>query len=690
MLETIILLFKGEDMKAIIKTGLVIALGSAIAAPAFAIDTGIEGMTQSGRVKVGTSVLYDLPDQGDKFGPSNWLVESQTTYRPNRTWTFVANFWLRGDAQKYITSYDAPRGGLTDPLSAGLAGNVNFNLNDKSCPPGRQCEEISDELTLLNDWEDVIRELSVKYRDPKGRYSLKFGKQQRGWGESDGLRLIDVLHAQDLRERFAFRDSDEVRIPALMLSADFNLTKLGMAGPFEALGMRRPKLEFNFTPEVHHSKFIINNPTPTDNGDGGDGSGGIFGLPWPDTTDNVSGLGYVGFGFNTPVNAPEKLSFKDAEYSLRLKFEALGGVGTINAFYGMQDLPVLKLRGLTLYDGTSIGNLYNTPDGTTIGGLGGVKFSANDVEAIVHGAGGYLDFLRDLTATGGATVANPLTVASQVFFGGGGNQNVCFDGANAPATNGFNGNSGTAFCSVTADVELDYDYRQMLVGFTFTRDLADFMEFGRKNSSPSVRFEIAHEFDKPFNRSIVTPTAVPSFAGALPPGALDANVNIGYDNPNGESGFGALALVPSRNITKSNVTSTMIGFDFPFWVPGWDSQEKSIFTSFQLFDIYTHQADKGLMVQGPYAFDTVQDHQNYTTFLWSAPLDGQRLVLEGLFIRDFTNEGTFYRQRVDFNYFGDSWRPRLEWMHFAGGKESAPIGILNNSDFVELSLTYQF
>ncbi|MGB1989075.1 MAG: hypothetical protein ACPHPA_01055 [Cycloclasticus pugetii] len=673
-------------MKTIIKTGLAATLGLAIAAPAFALDTGIKGLTQNGRIKVGASVLYDLPGQGDKFGPANWLIESKTTYRPSRNWSFVANFWLRGDAQKYITSYDAPQGGLTNPLDQTLGSNLNFNLNDKNCGFPLQCEEISDQLTVLNEWEDIIRELSVKYRDPKRRFTVKFGKFQRGWGQSDGLRLMDVLHAQDLRERFAFRDSDELRIPALMLSADFKLDKLGMAGPFEAMGMKRPVLEVNFVPEVHHSKFIINNPTPTDNGMQADGSGGIFGLPWPDTTDGPSGLGYVGFGFNTPENNADKLSFKDAEYSMRLKFEAWGGLATINAFYGMQDLPILKLRGLNLIVGASPNNLINDPTGASIV----APFSANDTEAIVHGAGGYLDFLRDLTATGGANVANPLSVATQVFFGGGGPGNVCFDGANAPATTAFNGNTGTAFCSVNADVELDYDYRQKLVGFTFTRDLSDFMQFGRKNSSPSMRFEIAHEFDKPFNRSNVAPEATPSFAGELPPGALDANIDIGYDQAGGEQAFGALAVIPSRGVTKSNVTSTMIGFDFPFWVPGWETQQRSIFTSLQIFDIYTHQSDKGLMVQAPYGFTTVEDHQNYMTFLWSAPLDNQRLVLEGLLIEDLTNDSTFYRQRVDFNYFGDSWRPRLEWMHFDAKKESVPLGLLNNSDFIELSLTYQF
>ena len=640
-------------MKTIIKTGLAAVLGFAIAAPAFAIDTGIKGLTQNGRIKVGASVLYDLPGQGDKAGPANWLIESKTTYRPNKSWSFIGNFWLRGDLQSEITSYDAPNGGFAGS-NAGLnpLTNLPHNLNDTNCSASgsNQCSKIN-ELDVLDDWEDVIRELSVKYRDPKRRYTVKFGKFQRGWGQSDGLRLMDVLHAQDLRERFVFRDSDELRIPALMLSADFNLKKLGMAAPFEAIGMKRPTLEFNFVPEVHHSAFIINNPTPTDRS-----SGGIFGLPWPDSTDPVSGFGYLGFAFETPENEARKLSFSDAEYSLRLKFETLGGLATINAFYGMQDLPVLKLRGLDLY----IGDGANGASGIAPA----ASFSASDTEAIVHGdllgpTGGYLAWLRSIAA--GAPIVSPLTAATL---------GACNDPILDP------GGAGVA-CSVTAQVELDYDYRQKLLGFTFTRDLADFMKFGRKNSSPSMRFEIAQEFDKPFNRSIVNP------------GAVGVTVPFSATTPN-EFGTGALAVIPSRAITKSDVTSTMVGFDFPFWVPGWDSQERSIFTSLQVFDIYTHDSDEGLMAQAPYGFSTVEDHQNYMTFLWSAPLDNQRLVLEGLFIEDFTNDSTFYRQRVDFNYFGDSWRPRIEWMHFDAKKESVPLGLLNNSDFVEISLTYQF
>lgn len=651
-------------MKTIIKIGLMATLGLISAAPAFAIDTGIKGLTQSGRIKVGASVLYDLPDQGDKMGPANWILESKTTYSPNRQWSFVANFWLRGDLSSQFTSYDSPNGGLPDQVNGAIVPgvgafqqNANFNLNSNNCSGNSYCAEMDDELEVLKDWEDVIRELSVKYRDKKGRFTVKAGRFQRGWGQSDGLRLMDVLHAQDLRQRFAFTDSDELRLPALMISADFNFRKLGIDGPFKALGMKNPSLEINFVPEVQTSNFIINNPTPGDQT-----SGGIFGLDWADVNDTTqNGPGLAGLGFNLYDNKPNRLSLSDAEWSMRLKFGTLGGSATLNAFYGQQDLPVSKLIGSSLIVGSGL----NDPSvGTQIPSLPGnensvgATFNAATTEAVVFGQGGYLNWLQsvDQFAKGGpAPIVSPL-----VAFG-------CGDA--------FNGIPGPA-CSINGEVQLDYDYRQLILGFTFARDLSDFVKFGRKSSAPTVRLEMSHEFDHPFNRSVVYPGATfgpfdGSFAGEV-------------------TGSGALAVEASRNIVKEDITSTMIGFDFPLWVPGWDTQSKSIFTSLQIFDIYTHNSDQGLMQQSPYAFTEVQDHQNFVTFAWNAPLDNERIVFDGLYIRDFQGSGNYYRQRIDFNYFGDDWRPRVEWAHFSGDKEIAPIGTFNNSDYIELSLTYQF
>jgi len=660
-------------MKKITKISLAAILGVSIVAPAMAIDTGIKGLTQSGRIKVGASVLYDLPDQGNKAGPANWVIESKTTYRPNRQWSFIANFWLRGDMSSQFTSYDSPNGGLPDQVNGAIVPgvgaftqNANFNLNSSNCTGNSYCAEMDDELEVLKDWEDVIRELSVKYRDKKGRFSIKAGRFQRGWGQSDGLRLMDVLHAQDLRQRFAFTDSDELRLPALMISADFNFRKLGIDGPFKAIGMKNPSLEINFVPEVQTSNFIINNPTPGDNT-----SGGIFGLDWADVNDTTqNGPGLAGLGFNLYDNKPNRLSLTDAEWSMRLKFETLGGSATLNAFYGQQDLPVSKLIGSSLI----VGSGFNDPSvGLQLPSLPGnensvgATFNAATTEAVVFGAGGYLNWLQsvDQFAKGGpGPIVSPLA-----GFG-------CGDA--------FNGIPGPD-CSINGEVELDYDYRQLMVGFTFARDLSDFIKIGRKGSAPTVRLEMSHEFDHPFNRSVVYPGATFD-----PDGPGPAPVIFDGSFAGEVTGSGALAVEASRNIVKEDITSTMIGFDFPLWVPGWDTQAKSIFTSLQLFDIYTHNSDQGLLQQSPYAFTEVQDHQNFLTFAWNAPLDNQRLVFDGLYIRDFQGSGDFYRQRIDFNYFGDSWRPRVEIMHFSGEKENAPIGTFQNSDYVEVSLTYQF
>ena len=68
---------------------------------------------------------------------------------------------------------------------------------------------------LLDDFDDeILRELSVRFTNDEGTLAVKVGKFQRGWGQADGLRLLDILNAQDLRQRTLLADTDEIRIPA--------------------------------------------------------------------------------------------------------------------------------------------------------------------------------------------------------------------------------------------------------------------------------------------------------------------------------------------------------------------------------------------------------------------------------------------------------------------------------------------
>ncbi len=634
-----------------------------------------------GRIKQGSSILYDLPNDGATVGPTNTTAEIKLSIRPSRTLTFIANAWWRGDLAPAIDDDFDSGLGLHDPTSVGFNGRLPFRMNANTCR-GTLADPFcadTDEMKRFDEFDEIMRELSLKYRDPKNRFTVKAGKFQRGWGQSDGLRLMDVLHAQDLRERFAFRDSDELRIPAWMVSADFNFRKLGIAKPFEMLGMKRPTLEFNFVPEVHHSQFVINNPTQSDVT-----SGGAFGLPFPTLRDPVSGFGLVGIGANLSNREPEDFSFRDAEYSLRLKFDALGGQFTLNAFYGMQDLPLVKLTGANLVVGHPLNNEalatavvpFDLPNALAaihfpfvpigaVNPLLGIPVPAGTAGG---GVGGYLPWLRSLTSTAGpipfpvsAGGLAPLTALSL------GTLPDCLD----PVYDGPPGgprSPADLLCSINANFDLDYDNRQKLLGFSFARDISEF-KFGPKQTSPTLRLEVAHEFGKKYNRSIAARPFVPGDT---------------------VSGSNALVVAPTSAIAESNVLSTMIGFDYPLWVPGWESQQKSVFTSFQFFNIHTFDADKGLLQQAPYGFDTVSEDHQFVTFLWNMPIINERLIFEGLFIRDFDNDGTFYRQRVDFQFFGSNWRPRLEWMLFDGEGENAPIGILDRSDFVEFSLTYQF
>jgi len=581
-----------------------------------------------GRVKQGISIATDLEGQGGEVGPSNFIAELQGNYEVSNSIVFSADFWLRGDLYPDIGGSITQRG-IQDYTSPGFSQGFGFYLNKPGdgtlpIPFGNNAHEIR---FFDNFNDEMIREFSIKYRDPENRVSIKVGKFQRGWGQSDGLRLLDVMHAQDLRTRAVLADADETRIPAWMMAADFNFRQMGIAAPFEAIGLHATSLELIFTPEVYHSQFIINNPTPSDSA-----SGGIFGFPFPVLRDPVSGLGLAFIGANLTERSARQFSVKDAEFGARLKFKALRGEWTINGFYGQQDLPVVKFTGANVI----IGSALNDPSAAAAV----IPLDVNTAVGAIHGPGGYLDFLR--AAAVGAPIAFPLAP-----FG---------------CTNPL---VGAPNCSVTPNFELDYNYRQKLVGASFTRDMTEF-KFGPKDVAPVFRVELSYEFDKPFNRSVAM-------------------------TPFGElaTGSGVLTLAPSAVITRRDVQSTMVGFDYFLWIPFWETQRNSIFVSAQFFNIHTYNHEN-LLQQAPYAFWEVPHNQKFATLLWNTKLINDKLFIEGLTIVDFNNHGLTHRQRIDFNFFGDRIRPRLEWIYFHGRNQAGLLGLFRNSDLIEASVTVQF
>jgi hypothetical protein len=588
----------------------------------FVIPTYAEDFWFGGRLKVGDGVYFDRLDDSSGQGPSQFLIELQAEWVPNNNVTVIGDLWLRGDRfydsddgefrAPALQNFTSPQSAFRDRFTMSTSSDGSYLLPDPFGASGKDQE-------LLDDFDDeILRELSVRITNDEGTLAVKVGKFQRGWGQADGIRLLDILNAQDLRQRTLLADTDEIRIPAWTVAVTADITD-------------DVSLEFIYIPEVRHSEFVINNPTPSNQT-----SGGAFGFPFPQIIEGQTGFGMPLLGAHL---TEREVGSGDNELGMRLKFNAFGGEATVNMFYGYQDLPVVVNTGATLH----IGSFINDPAAS----VANVPLGLPTTIGAIHAPGQYVDFLQSLAGGTAAPGDFPL-----IPFG-------CLDILNPVA--------GGLPCSVTADFELDYTERQKTIGFSFTRDMSQW-KFGPKNVSPVLRFEFNHEFDKAFNRQVIEDPFIP-----------------------GQVAMGTPALIGTKadTVTHRDQISTMIGFDYNLWLSGWKSQRSSIFVTAQFFNIRTKDHEN-LMFQAPYALLDVEDNQQYATFTYTFGLRNDNVILDGLAVWDLSKDGFAYRQRVTFSTLGNKLIPRIEIGIFDGDTEEGLLAFYKNSDYVEFSLTYQF
>lgn len=78
------------------------------------------------------------------------------------------------------------------------------------------------QLAWDTNWDQIVRELYFTYSTDK--FLFRAGRQQVGWGEADGLRVMDIINPLDARRMFQFYDTEgyeEVRIPKLIIKTEF-------------------------------------------------------------------------------------------------------------------------------------------------------------------------------------------------------------------------------------------------------------------------------------------------------------------------------------------------------------------------------------------------------------------------------------------------------------------------------------
>jgi hypothetical protein len=240
----------------------------------------------------------------DKPKPEfNMVGITQSSYRWNdnsfQKWEWILKPEMTYDISKKVRFYFKGRfyTDLTDNLEPGRP-----SLNEVSGASKRHL--IGDK----SEWE--FREVYVDIDLDKLGY-LRVGKQQIVWGETDGLKLLDVVNPQNFRA-FILADFDESRIPLWSIKHDFTVNDLNIQLVWI------PDNTYHDLPELNHPYF---------------------------PKSNMPSLGNNTVQFN----APEKPSsfFKNSEFGVKVNRFMNGWDVSFNYLYTYDDFALFDIAPLT-------------------------------------------------------------------------------------------------------------------------------------------------------------------------------------------------------------------------------------------------------------------------------------------------------------------------------------------------------
>ncbi|MGH8010046.1 MAG: hypothetical protein ACREQ3_23895, partial [Candidatus Binatia bacterium] len=320
------------------------------------------------------------------------------------------------------------------------------------------------------------------FADRDAGYNITLGKFQRGWGQADGLRLMDVINPLDFRKRFLLRDFDELRIEQWM--ADFII----FTEPFFSLhrfGIYNPNIEFIWVPNVRHTEFRANNAFTGENG-------GVWGVDLPSKGFSPRGRGDGPIPDRVFLTTQRQTagggdwwSWKEPTLAGRIAWNMFRTDFTVSGYYGWQDLPVTRLRNAELHLGRTGGRGPNGkgPRGTPLL-IASPQLSALANDLVKAG-------LFDL---GTCTPSVPGVPLPQQLI------------------DALDGVSPIDGCSVVGNAILDFRERKKLIGLTATREMS-FLRLPPRAVSPVFRMETSYEFHKPFNTPLVVGPTTPNSPG---------------------------------------------------------------------------------------------------------------------------------------------------------------------------------
>lgn len=106
-----------------------------------------------------------------------------------------------------------------------LYSELNDNL-EEGVMKDRTVSRLSRRLFIGDRTNLELREFYYQTRIAK-KLNLTLGKQQIVWGETDGLKLLDIVNPQNFRE-FILDDFEDSRIPLWSVKGEFDLSDIGV------------------------------------------------------------------------------------------------------------------------------------------------------------------------------------------------------------------------------------------------------------------------------------------------------------------------------------------------------------------------------------------------------------------------------------------------------------------------------
>jgi hypothetical protein len=503
---------------------------------------------------------------------------------------------------------------------------------------GQAFDKYRKENDLKYDREinEIVRECTVAYFSRY--YSIRAGKQQMSWGESDGLRLMDQINGLDTRRDFILRDADEgfleTRMPLWMVKADF--TPDFTFG--NSLGLSNLDLEVSWIPDVRMQNRAAL----------GAREGGVWSAPLPDVPLPLVQL-------NAIKDYPSQ-SIDNGSYGVRLKGMIGRAFFTVNAYYGWSKNSILTDAGY-------VDPLLGTALGAAAHNLG-----------VIRGPG--------LGLTPLAPLAGP---ASNANFQG----NVG-DAVDMSAVLGL---PPTSLYGLTLTLG-QKSYRQKVFGFTlagepeFTRP---FFRAMRQTTLPVFRFEAAYEPDVRFNYGTddyiarlssnwlwnTNETTRDIYRYLI---GIDYNAHCRFINPVDDV---TVSLQFSQSImdqnefvdelTAPNAFDPLLATAATIALPGGPR--------------VTNAGFKQRIMMAPY-FWFPKQVESYASLSLRSEYMGSNLVPAFLGVGDLTTGSWLYKAKVDYKY-QNKWIFGLGYNSFYGDPETS-FGLYDKADCLFGSIKYQW